>query len=75
MIKVFRAPSEEWLLFLHPKIPAHSREHGSILICKAFNNIILTVDMILFYNEINSPESLQAYDPTLGGYIVQIKII
>ena len=28
----------------------------------------------LFYNERNSPESLQAYDPALGGYIVQIEI-
>ena len=28
----------------------------------------------LFYNGRNSPESLQAYDPALGGYIVQIKI-
>ena len=28
----------------------------------------------LFYNGGNSPESLQAYDPTLGGYIVQIEI-
>ena len=25
----------------------------------------------LFYNGRNSPESLQAYDPTLGGYIIQ----
>ena len=28
----------------------------------------------LFYNGRNSPESLQAYDPTLGGYIIQIEI-
>ena len=28
----------------------------------------------LFYNGRNSPESLQAYDPTLGGYIIQIDI-
>ena len=28
----------------------------------------------LFYNGGNSPESLQAYDPALGGYIVQIEI-
>ena len=28
----------------------------------------------LFYNERNSPKSLQAYDPTLGGYIIQIDI-
>ena len=28
----------------------------------------------LFYNGGNSPKSLQAYDPTLGGYIVQIEI-
>ena len=30
--------------------------------------------MVLFYNGRNSPESLQAYDPTLGGYIIQINI-
>ena len=29
----------------------------------------------LFYNGRNSPESLQAYDPALGGYIIQIEII
>ena len=29
----------------------------------------------LFYNGRNSPESLQAYDPALGGYIIQIRII
>ena len=28
----------------------------------------------LFYNGRNSPESLQAYDPALGGYIIQIEI-
>ena len=28
----------------------------------------------LFYNGKNSPESLQAYDPALGGYIIQIEI-
>src|SRR5215216_5385654 len=28
----------------------------------------------LFYNGRNSPESLQAYDPTLGGYIIQVEI-
>ena len=28
----------------------------------------------LFYNERNSPESLQAYDPALGDYIIQIEI-
>ena len=28
----------------------------------------------LFYNGGNSPESLQAYDPALGGYIIQIEI-
>ena len=28
----------------------------------------------LFYKERNTPESLQAYDPTLGGYIIQIEI-
>jgi hypothetical protein len=33
-----------------------------------------TVDLILFYNGRNSPESPQAHDPTLGGYIIQIKI-
>ena len=36
--------------------------------------IILLMDMIYFYNGGNSPESLQAYDPALGGYIVQIEI-
>ena len=36
--------------------------------------IILLMDMIYFYNGGNSPESLQAYDPTLGGYIIQIEI-
>ena len=29
----------------------------------------------LFYNGRNSPESLQAHDPALGGYIIQIEII
>ena len=29
----------------------------------------------LFYNGRNSPESLQAYEPALGGYIIQIGII
>ena len=29
----------------------------------------------LFYNGRNSPESLQAYDPALGGYIIQMEII
>ena len=29
----------------------------------------------LFYNRGNSLESLQAYDPALGGYIIQIGII
>ena len=29
----------------------------------------------LFYNGRNSPEWLQAYDPALGGYIIQIGII
>jgi len=28
----------------------------------------------LFCNGRNSPESLQAYDPALGGYIIQIEI-
>jgi len=28
----------------------------------------------LFYNGRNSPESLQAYNPALGGYIIQIEI-
>ena len=74
MIEVFKDASEQWLLFLHPKILAHSREHGLILICKSFSNIIWTMDMILFYNGRNSPESLQAYDPTLGGYIIQMEI-
>src|SRR3990170_3547860 len=46
MIEVFKAASEQWLLFLHPRIPVHNREHGSILICKAFSNIIQTMDMI-----------------------------
>ena len=32
------------------------------------------VDMILFYNGRNSPESSQAHDTALGGYIIQIKI-
>ena len=36
--------------------------------------IILLMDMIYFYNGGNSPESLQAYDPALGGYIIQIEI-
>ena len=27
-----------------------------------------------FYNGGNSPESLQAYDPALGGYIIQTEI-
>jgi hypothetical protein len=32
-------------------------------------------DVILFKGEVNvSPESLQAYDPTLGGYTTQFKI-
>src|SRR3989337_1536741 len=51
MIEVFKAASEQWLLFLHPRIPVHNREHGSILICKAFSNIIQTVDMIYFTME------------------------
>src|SRR3989337_306124 len=75
MIEVFKTASVKWLLFPHPKIPTDNKEHGSILICKAFSNIIQTVDMILFYNGRNSPESLQAYDPALGGYIIQIMII
>ena len=37
--------------------------------------IILINGYNLFYNGRNSPESLQAYDPTLGGYIIQIGII
>ena len=28
----------------------------------------------LFYNGGNSPESLQAYNPALGGYIIQVEI-
>ena len=36
--------------------------------------IILLMDMIYFYNGGNSPESLQAYDRALGGYIIQIEI-
>ena len=36
--------------------------------------IILLMDMIYFYNGGNSPESLRAYDSTLGGYIIQIEI-
>ena len=28
----------------------------------------------LFYNGRNSPESLQAYGPALGGYIIQMEI-
>ena len=32
--------------------------------------IILLMGMIYFYNEENSPELLQAYDPALGGYII-----
>ena len=28
----------------------------------------------LFYNGRNSPESLQAYDPALGGYIIQLRL-
>ena len=28
----------------------------------------------LFYKGGNSPESLQAYNPALGGYIIQIEI-
>jgi hypothetical protein len=47
---------------------------SSTLICKALNNIIQTVDLILFYNGRNSLESPQAHDPALGGYFIQIKI-
>ena len=36
--------------------------------------IILLMGMIYFYNEENSPESMQAYDPALGGYIIQFEI-
>ena len=36
--------------------------------------IILLMDMIYFHNAGNSPESLQAYEPALGGYIIQIEI-
>ena len=36
--------------------------------------IILLMDMIYFHNGGNSPELLQAYDPALGGYIIQIEI-
>ena len=36
--------------------------------------IIILMDMIYFYNGGNSPESLQAHDPALGGYIIQIEI-
>ena len=36
--------------------------------------IILLMDMIYIYNGGNSPESLQAYDLALGGYIIQIEI-
>ena len=36
--------------------------------------IILLMDMIYFYNGGNSPELLQAHDPALGGYIIQIEI-
>ena len=32
--------------------------------------IILSMDMIYSTMETNSPESLQAYDPALGGYII-----
>ena len=28
----------------------------------------------LFYKGRNSPESLQAYDPALGGYIIQVEV-
>ena len=36
--------------------------------------IILSMDMIYSTMEKNSPESLQAYDLALGGYIIQIEI-
>jgi hypothetical protein len=74
MIEVFKAASGQWLLFLYPRIPAHSREHGSILIYKAFSKHHPDSGYDLFYNGRNSPKSLQAHDPALGGYIIQIKI-
>ena len=43
-------------------------------ICKVFSNTIRTMDIVLIYNGRNSPESLQAYDLALGGYIIQVKI-
>ena len=36
--------------------------------------IIFIKGQDLFYNGGNSPESLQAYNPALGGYIIQIEI-
>ena len=40
-----------------------------------FSAMVIINGHDLFYNGGNSPESLQAYDPTLGGYIIQIKIM
>ena len=42
--------------------------------CFSATTIIFINGYDLFYNGGNSPESLQAYDPTLGGYIIQIEI-
>ena len=36
MNEVFKAASEQWLLFLYPRAPVDNGEHGSILICKGF---------------------------------------
>ena len=62
-------------------------QHGWILLWLSITSIMIKVFKValaqwllyyqriwLFYNWRNSPESLQAYDPALGGYIIQIEI-
>jgi hypothetical protein len=74
MIEVFKAASEKWLLFPHPKIPAHSKEHGSTLICKAFSNIIQAMDMIYFTMEGIVLSRCRHTARHLGGYIIHMNI-
>lgn len=70
MIEVFKAASIAMsIVYLSKNTGSQQRVWSHIEYAKTFCDIIRTMDMVLF-----SPELLQAYDPALGGYIIQIKI-
>ena len=56
-------------------IPAYSKKRDTTLIYMTLSKIIRRVDTFLFCKARSSPESPQACNPALGGYIVQDQLI